>query len=75
MNKNDKKHKVKKKKIMKTVMGLINVNENEIRQIINYEIEDISEIKNITRFMKSSQIRWYRHILVYTREISRKNSY
>lgn len=50
------------RRILRTILGPIKINENKSRQRMNYEIVDDMKGEDIIKFIKSRRIEWLGHI-------------
>ena len=56
------------RKVIRTIIGPKVTEDEEIRILMNYEIDQILKHENIVRFCKAQRIRWYGHIFRKTRD-------
>ncbi|KAJ3667210.1 hypothetical protein Zmor_002610 [Zophobas morio] len=50
------------RKIVRRIMGMKKIQDQEYRTLMNHEIEDILKGENIVRAIKARRIRWYGHL-------------
>lgn len=60
--KEEEKLKILERKIIRAITGPKKISENESRQLMNHEVEEIMGKENIVRTIKAMRIRWYGHI-------------
>lgn len=61
-NNEEEKLKILERKVIRSIMGPKKISENEYRQLMNHEIEEILGKENIVRVIKAMRISWYGHI-------------
>ena len=60
--KEENKLQITERKIIRTIVGNVKTKENEVRPLMNYEIEKELEGENIVTTIKAMRIRWLGHL-------------